>query len=188
MRSSQKVMVSDILQVESCRLAGLPDLNQNNPFVRTTLKNWIRDTIQTYGFDGIRVDTVPEVPKDFWAEYCQSAGVYSIGEVFNDNHNYVAGYQGPLSALFNYPMYFKLKKVFLEKQSMFEIRTGITDNGQAFQDMSVLGNFLDNHDNPRFLSGNSDKSILKNGLVYVIFAEVILTTTNVCPIMFQLRT
>jgi alpha-amylase len=158
--------------VESCRLAGLPDLNQNDQFVRSTLKQWVHDTIQTYGFDGIRVDTVPEVPKDFWVEYGQAAGVYSIGEVFNNNRNYVAGYQGPLSALLNYPMWYKLNdSLGQERKSMYEIRTGITENQQAFQDTTVLGNFLDNHDNPRFLS-HTDKNIMKNGLAYIIFAEV----------------
>ena len=160
------------MQVESCRLAGLPDLNQNHEFVRSTLKSWVFDTVKTYGFDGIRVDTVPEVPKDFWAEYCQAAGVYSIGEVFNDNQNYVAGYQGSLSALFNYPMFYKLNDVFMRRQSMYQIRTGIQSNGDAFPDTSILGNFLDNHDNPRFLSGNPDWTLLKNGLAYIMFAEV----------------
>lgn len=165
-------LLAYILQVESCRLAGLPDLNQNHPFVRSTLTKWIRDTIQTYGFDGIRVDTVPEVPKDFWVEYSQAAGVYSIGEVFNPSSSYVAGYQGALSALLNYPMQYRLKDVLgHERKSMFEIRTGITENKQAFRDTTVLGNFLDNHDNPRFLSG-ADKNLLKNGLAYIIFAEV----------------
>ena len=162
-------------QVESCRLYDLPDLNQNHPFVRSTLKQWIHDTIQTYGFDGIRVDTARQVPKDFWGEYCQAAGVYSIGEVFDDNSNYVAGYQGPLSALLNYPMWYKLNDVFSAgdqgRKSMYEIRTGITENRQAFRDTTVLGNFLDNHDNSRFLS-HSDKNTMKNGLAYAIFAEV----------------
>ena len=83
-------------------------MNQNHEFVRFTLKSWVFDTVKTYGFDGIRVaiDTVPEVSKNFWAEYCQAAGVYSVSEVFNGNQNYVADYQGSLSlsALFNYPM------------------------------------------------------------------------------------
>ena len=45
-------------------------------------------------------------------------------------------------------------------------------NKQYYRDVSVLGNFLDNHDNPRFLSVNSDQNALKNALAYVIFAEV----------------
>ena len=78
-------------QAEVCRLANLPDLNQSNSFVRSTLKSWVNDTISKYGFDGIRVDTTPEVPMDFWAEYSRSAGVFSIGEVFNGNPQYVSG-------------------------------------------------------------------------------------------------
>ena len=171
-----------ISQVESCRLTDtLPDLKQNHLFVRSTLKKWIRDTIQTYGFDGIRVDTARQVPKDFWIEYCQEAGVYSIGEIFDDNSNYVAGYQGPLSALLNYPMWYKLNDVFLGRKSMYEIRTGITENQQAFRDTTVLGNFLDNHDNSRFLGhDHSDTNTMKNGLAYIIFAEVQMYACLLC--------
>lgn len=157
--------------MEVCRLANLPDLDQSNSFVRSTLKNWIHDKISTYGFDGIRCDTTPEVPKDFWSEYSQSAGVYSIGEVFNGDPDYVAGYQGPLDATLNYPMYYKLKNAFQSKQSMRNIHDGVEQNS-VFPDVSVLGNFLDNHDNPRFLHNQGDRTILKNGLAYIVFAEV----------------
>ena len=50
-----------MLQVEYCRLANLPDLDQSNDFVRTTLGQWVQNTVKKYGFDGIRIDTVPEV-------------------------------------------------------------------------------------------------------------------------------
>jgi len=40
------------------------------------LKDWIKNLVQTYNFDGIRIDTIPEVPKDFWKEFAQSAGVF----------------------------------------------------------------------------------------------------------------
>jgi len=98
--------------VEYCRLANLPDLNQDNSFVRSTLKTWVHDTVQEFGFDGIRVDTVPEVKRPFWSEYGAEAGVYQVGEVFNGNVNYVASYQGPLTATLNYPLYFTIKSVF----------------------------------------------------------------------------
>ena len=154
-----------------CRLAHLPDLDPSNTFVRSTLKKWIHDTVSTYGFDGIRIDTVEEVPKDFWAEYTQSAGVYSMGEVFNGDPKYVSGYQGPVEATLNYPMYFKLKNAFQDQQTMRNIHDGVTQNS-IFRDVSILGNFLDNHDNDRFLSQNKDWNLLKNALAYVIFAEV----------------
>ena len=51
---------------EHCRLAGLPDLNQDNPWVNSQLMQWVSGLVSHYGFDGIRVDTVPEVKPNFW--------------------------------------------------------------------------------------------------------------------------
>jgi len=51
-------------------------LNQDNTYVREYLKQWINNTVTKYDFDGIRIDTIPEVPKDFWSEYAVSAGVF----------------------------------------------------------------------------------------------------------------
>lgn len=76
--------------MEVCRLAGLPDLDQDNAFVRKTLLDWIRGVIQKFSFDGIRIDTVPHVKKDFWKEYAAAAGVYQVGEVLNGDIGYVS--------------------------------------------------------------------------------------------------
>ena len=157
--------------MEICRLANLPDLNQTNTFVSSTLTTWIQKTVSSYDFDGLRVDTTPEVAKSFWSEYSKSAGVFTMGEVFNGNPSYVAGYQGALDSTLNYPMYYKLKNAFQERQSMRNVHDGVTQNS-VFPDVSVLGNFLDNHDNPRFLSNNGDIVALMNALAYVVFAEV----------------
>lgn len=45
-------------QVEYCRLCDLPDLDQENSFVASTLINWVNATVSKYGFDGLRIDTV----------------------------------------------------------------------------------------------------------------------------------
>ena len=63
-------------EVEHCRLAGLPDINQNDAWVRQYLKDWVKNLVSTYKFDGIRIDTIPEVHPDFWDEYGQAAGVF----------------------------------------------------------------------------------------------------------------
>lgn len=52
---------SNAEQVEYCRLADLPDLDQDNSYVRSYLKNWISNLTTKYGFDGYRIDTIPEV-------------------------------------------------------------------------------------------------------------------------------
>ncbi|XP_065907858.1 uncharacterized protein [Dysidea avara] len=111
------------------------------------------------------------VPKWFWSQYKQSANVFTIGEVFNGDVDYVAGYQGSLDALLNYPMYYKLQTAFQKQQSMRAIHDGVTSERSKFPDVSILGNFIDNHDNPRFLNGNSQYTLLYNALAYIIFAE-----------------
>jgi hypothetical protein len=84
--------------VEHCRLANLPvsssflspipissssrtptqDLNQDDPYVRSTLLRWAA-SLRDIGFDGLRVDTVPEVKPSFWAEFTQAAAMYTVG-------------------------------------------------------------------------------------------------------------
>ena len=147
-----------------------------------------------YEFDGLRVDTTHMVPKDFWKEFSESAGVFTIGEVFNDNPQYVSSYQvnvytdvqyqlGPymtativsqgtaLDSLLDYTMYYRLNNAFRFKQSMGNLHDGVEEK-KIFPDATVLGSFLDNHDNHRFLSQNSDWTSLKNALAYIVFAEV----------------
>ena len=91
--------VYSIYEVEHCRLAGLPDLDQTNSFVRSTLIKWPHQIVTMYEFDALRVDTTHMVEKDFWNEYSQSAGVFTIGEVFNNNPHYVSGYQVSIFAI-----------------------------------------------------------------------------------------
>ncbi|KAI6658435.1 Acid alpha-amylase-like [Oopsacas minuta] len=157
-------------EVEICRLAGLPDLDQSNSFVSQTLLKWIMEVVSNYSFDGIRIDTVPEVPFDFWVKYAKSAGVYSVGECLNGNVGYVEHYQNALSGMLNYPMFFTLRDVFQNKQSMDQLRARISEES-TFPDITLLGNFIDNHDNPRFLHQNGDYTLLINALTFTIFQE-----------------
>jgi len=66
------------------------------------------------------------VPKWFWNQYSQSAGVFTIGEVFNGDYDYVAGYQGSLDALLNYPLYYKILTAYQKQQSMRIIDDAVT--------------------------------------------------------------
>ena len=90
-------------QVENCRLCELPDLKQENDWVTEQLVNWIRDIVKKYNFDGIRIDTIMEVPKWFWDKFRAAAGVFQIGEAFDGRLEYVADYQNHLDSVFNYP-------------------------------------------------------------------------------------
>jgi len=154
--------------VEVCWLSGLPDLDQNNPYVRKTLLDWAKDFVSTYNFDALRLDTVPHVSKDFWAEFSQAAGVYTLGEVLNMDLNYLAGYQGPVDALLNYALYSTLRYSFQESGSMNSIQHYYEGAYATWPDITVLGNFINNHDNPRYLSTTSEIQGFKAALAFSI--------------------
>jgi alpha-amylase len=161
-------------QVETCRLANLPDLDQNNSYVRSTLLSWMSSLKARYNFDGYRVDTVAEVHPDFWTEWNAAAGSYCMGESFNGDVNYVSNYQNYLDGMLSYPLYFAITNVFAYQQSMSQFETLLGPTGtywSKFKDVNLLGTFADNHDNPRFLYYNSNWNLYKNALVFSLFTS-----------------
>jgi len=135
------------------------------------LKDWIRNLVQKYNFDGIRIDTIPEVPKDFWAEFGQASGVFQMGENFNGNDGYVGDYQKYITALFNYPMYYTIRDVFMYGKSMRTIPQRWSSNLASFKDVDALGIFVDNHDNARFLNGKGDIRLFKGAIAFSLCAR-----------------
>ena len=63
----QTVAADDYHGQETCWLHGLPDLDQNNEFVRKTLLDWIADFVQKYDFDGVRLDALRHVSRTLLA-------------------------------------------------------------------------------------------------------------------------
>ena len=156
-------------QVENCRLSGLPDLKQENSFVKDTLINWIRDLINEYDFDGIRIDTIMEVPKDFWDSFKSAAGVFQIGEAFNGDINYVADYQNHLDSVFNYPLYYTIKNSFC---GSFRNLEGYWLNSRnIWPAPQYAATFVENHDNPRFLNQCNDRAKFTNAVVFSLVWE-----------------
>ena len=91
--------------VEYCRITNdLPDVNTGDSGIRSTYQSWIKDLVSTYSIDGLRLDTVKHVEKDFWSGFTNAAGVFTIGEVFNGDPAYVGPYQGYVNSLVNYPI------------------------------------------------------------------------------------
>ena len=156
-------------QVENCRLCDLPELKQENDYVKNTLLEWIHNVVANYNIDGIRIDTVPEVPKWFWDEFKAAAGVFQIGEVFNGNPTYVSDYQNHLESVFNYPLYYSMKDGFCG--NLRKIEEYVANSRSMFPDPTVLGVFGDNHDNPRFLSSCNDQKKWRNLVAFELTWE-----------------
>ena len=155
--------------IEHCRLEGLADLDQDHPYVRATLLAWVHDVVRNYSFDGLRVDTTPEVKPAFWREWQASAGVYAVGEVFNADVAYVASFQhAALDATLSYPLFFTLRSCFALNTSLARLVDLYAQYSTHFADPSVLGTFADNHDNARFLALTNDSSLYLNALTYTL--------------------
>jgi len=147
-------------------------LNQDVPFVRAILLGWIYELVRTYNIDGLRIDTAPYVPREFWKQFTRASGVYTLGEVDDSDTGFVASYQGPLDGTLHYPLFFSLRAAFLEKNgSMKAIQDQYNASKSLFKDLSLLGNFVDNHDNPRFLFSNDDPIAFKSALALSLTFE-----------------
>jgi len=144
-------------EVENGRLAGLPDLAQENPEVKDYLiemaKWWIKET----DIDGFRLDTVKHVPKWFWEEFAKEVksvkeNFFLIGEVWHNDAQYVASYvETGIDSVLDYPFYNVANSIFLSPdQSLGKLEAVWKRNQSLYKNPYVLGNFLDNHDNPRF--------------------------------------
>jgi len=155
-------------EVEDCWLFDLCDLNQTNTFVHTTFVTWIKNFVETYSIDGLRIDTVEEVPQWFWADFQKAAGIYAVGEVFNGDYGYVGDYQNYLTALLDYPEFFTLRSVMIDGSSMYNLRTNNASLYSNFNDPTVLGQFVDNHDNERFLGVDYNINLYKCSMNFIL--------------------
>ena len=99
---------------ENCRISGMPDLNQENDYVKETLKSWLKSMINDYGFDGVRYADVPNVPKWFWGEFTEAAQTYTLGIVgvnqgTENDVKYIADYQDYMDGVGDYPLFYNLR-------------------------------------------------------------------------------
>ncbi|KAL6704063.1 hypothetical protein ACN47E_008827 [Coniothyrium glycines] len=157
--------------VEDCRIANLPDIDTQDPTIRTLLNTWVSWLVKEYSFDGVRIDTVKHVEKDFWPGFASAIGAYSIGEVFDGNPSYLASYAKLMPGLLNYATYYPMNNFYQQKGSSQALVDMFNTVSNTFPDPAALGTFLDNHDNPRWLNVKNDQTLLKNALAYVILSR-----------------
>lgn len=170
----------------------LPDLNQEDPKVaRYEIQNtlwWIGMT----GIDGVREDTMPYVPRDYWPKWTgaihrQYPAMTEVGEVFDGDAALVSYFQGGrkqadgidtgMTALFDYPLYFPLRRVFTQGASFHDI---IYDEAHdwLFADPNRLVTFLGLHDLTRFMS---EKGVTAANLE---LAQTFLLTNRGIPMIY----
>ena len=154
--------------IENCWLADLPDLDQSNNFVRENLLKWISEIVTKHNIDGIRIDTCEEVPQWFWKQFNSSAGVFTICEVANGSVELNAGYQSAVDATLNYPLFYVLRNLFQKDNSFYNAVNFMHQSKNSYQDINTLGNFVDNHDQYRFLYDYLKYNRFKNALAFTM--------------------
>jgi glycosidase len=144
----------------------LPDLNQDDPEVaRYLIQNtlwWIGMT----GLDAIRQDTLPYVPRRFWAQWMaaikrQYPRVNVVGETLDGSPALVAFMQGGakrfdgvdsgIDTEFDYPLFFALRRAFGEGQSIRQV-CAVLNEDYLYPNAAHLVTLLGSHDVPRFMN------------------------------------
>ncbi|KAG9961643.1 alpha-amylase, partial [Aureobasidium melanogenum] len=164
---------------EGDNTVSLPDLRVEDSNVQDMFATWIEQLAKNYTIDGLRIDSAAEVGKDSLANFESAANMYAVGEVFNNNADYVCAYQDSLSGVMNYPMYYNITSAFASTSGdISALEQGVNTMKSTCKDVTLLGSFLENHDNPRFPSLTSDMSLAKNAIGFAMLADGI-------PIVYQ---
>jgi glycosidase len=182
---------NDTNQVLLGWLSGLNDFRTETPYVRTNMAAIYEYWINQIGFDGFRVDTALEVDMGCWQYFCPAihadagangnSNFFMFCEAFNGSESLVGSYTGTegggpfkFDAALDYPLYFAANSVFAtasgatsQIQNHYNSVDTVYDPASRMQ----LVTFLDNHDNPRFLStseasGNTNRLELALAFLY----------------------
>ena len=163
---------------EKCRIYGMPDLDQDNTYVKETLINWLKSMLNDYGFDGVRYADVPNIHKEFWGEFTEAAQTYTLGIVgvergTEDDVNYIAPYQDYMDGVGDYPLFYNLRDA-LCKRNLETLDDYIQNLQIIYKAPKYNGIWLGNHDKPRFLhdcQSSYKKRALRNGIAFIFFFE-----------------
>jgi glycosidase len=133
----------------------LPDLNQDDEEVRRYLIQNTLWWIGTSGLDGIRQDTLPYVPRSFWADWMSAIrrehpGVRVVGEVLHKDPVLVSTFQNWVDTIFDFPLYYAIRNVFANGKPVRELAE-VLAHDTLYPDASKLMTLIGLHDVPRFM-------------------------------------
>ncbi|KAG9011795.1 hypothetical protein FRB94_007521 [Tulasnella sp. JGI-2019a] len=115
---------------------------------------------------------------DYSQYMLKDAGVFCIGEVFGDPVPYTATYQGPttLDSVLNFPQYSALTEAFSvsgprNMSNLVDLFTQARDPQTGFSDPTLLGNFMENQDLPRWSNISVDPQSNWNALTFSFMSD-----------------
>ncbi|KIR67164.1 alpha-amylase [Cryptococcus bacillisporus CA1873] len=169
---------SNQTSVENCWLGDdklpLMDVNTENEVVISTLQAWIANLTAEYHIDGLRIDAAKHVPGEFWTGFCGAAGVFCIGEVYTDDIGFAAEFQTQkwMDSILGYPLYYGIVDGFgTPNGNMTKFVDIATQILGSFPTPGLIGNFLENHDLPRWRNTTADSQLAYNAMVVQFLFE-----------------
>jgi glycosidase len=170
----------------------LPDLNQTDSEVEKYLIQnslwWLAQT----GYDAIRMDTLPHVPRSFWAKWAAAVHreypkVNILGELFDGDPALLSYFQKgrrgndgidtQIDTLFDFPLYYAIRDAFAQGHSIRGI-SQVLAHDWLYPKPEVLTTFLGVHDMQRFLN---EPGATIDGLK---LAQTFLMTNRGTPIIY----
>jgi len=129
----------------------------------------------------LRIDAAKSIPYDYAQLVNNCTNSYSIGEVFDGDAGYACAYQqNGLDAFLNFPIYYQMLGALYSTTStqMPAFPQQAAAIKGACPDPTVLGNFIECHDVPRFAYYTTDLSLIKNANTWNILWDGI-------PVVYQ---
>ncbi|EME39333.1 glycoside hydrolase family 13 protein [Dothistroma septosporum NZE10] len=150
----------------------LPDLRTEDPSIQNTFNAWISQLVSNYSIDGLRLDSAMSVNQNFWTTFVAASGVYAVGEVLDGDPTTMCAWQSYMPGTLNYATYYWIVRAFQSSSStMSELANNIQWQNSTCKDITLLGNFVENHDNPRFPSITQDPALIINAIAFAILND-----------------
>ncbi|MEZ5425353.1 MAG: alpha-amylase family glycosyl hydrolase [Pyrinomonadaceae bacterium] len=144
----------------------LPDFNQHDPEVEKYLIQHTIWWLEMTGFDAIRMDTLPHVPRSFWTLWMAAVKreyprVNVLGELFDGDPALLAYYQTGrigrdgidtgIDTLYDFGLFYEIRKSFAGGGEIRGVSKMLAHDW-LYPDPTVLTTFLGVHDMERFMS------------------------------------
>jgi len=170
----------------------LPDFNQGDPEVEKCLIQNSMWWLEMNGFDSIRMDTLPHVPRKFWEKWGTAIkreypNVNILGELYDGDPALVAyfqtgrrGHDGidtQIDTLFDYALFNPIRAAFANGQPIRAV-SQMFAHDWLYPNPDVLTTFIGNHDMLRFMS---EKGATVEGLK---IAQTLIMTQRGTPILY----
>jgi len=170
----------------------LPDFNQNDPEVEKYLVQNTLWWLGSVGFDAVRMDTLPHVPRSFWAKWMTAIkreypNVNVLGELYDGDPALLSYFQGgrvghdgidtKIDTLYDFALFYQIRSAFAKGEQIRGI-SNVFAHDWLYPKPEILTTFLGVHDMERFMN---EKGATVEGLK---LAQTLIMTSRGTPLLY----